>query len=143
MRGAEITSLSSTMASGRPTFCVVASPNLDAPRRLKRKLTIGSFGAAVEPWLRVRQVLAREYDPPLDRDPLPAGILRGHQLGIGRSGIPEEPELELRRPAEDLLEPRRVLQARHLDEDAVAPCRWIEGSVVPSWSTRRRTTSMD
>ena len=41
--GAEITSLSSTMANGRPTFSCVACANLRAPEELKRKLTIGSL----------------------------------------------------------------------------------------------------
>ena len=42
-RGAEMTSLSSTMARARPTFSVVVCPKRWAPRRLKRKLTIGSL----------------------------------------------------------------------------------------------------
>ena len=41
--GAEITSLSSTMANGLPTFCCVTSANLRAPEVLKRKVTIGSL----------------------------------------------------------------------------------------------------
>jgi hypothetical protein len=40
--GADITSLSSTMAKGRPTFSCVARPNLRAPVLLNLKLTIGS-----------------------------------------------------------------------------------------------------
>src|SRR5207237_8545190 len=40
--GAEITSLSSTMAKGCPTFSNVAWANLREPALLKRKLTIGS-----------------------------------------------------------------------------------------------------
>ena len=40
--GAEITSLSSTIAKGCPTFSDVACANLREPEVLKRKLTIGS-----------------------------------------------------------------------------------------------------
>ena len=40
--GAEITSLSSTIANGCPTFSVVACANLRAPEVLKRNETIGS-----------------------------------------------------------------------------------------------------
>ena len=43
MTGAEITSLSSTMANGRPTFSCVTCANLRAPDELKRKVTIGSL----------------------------------------------------------------------------------------------------
>ena len=40
--GAESTSLSSTMAKGRPTFSWVARPNLLAPAPVNLKLTTGS-----------------------------------------------------------------------------------------------------
>jgi protein-export membrane protein SecD len=42
MTGAEITTLSSTMANGRPTFFAVTSPNLRAPPVVRRKFTTGS-----------------------------------------------------------------------------------------------------
>ncbi len=42
MRGAETTSLSSTIAMRRPTFSEVACPKRWAPFRLNLKLTIGS-----------------------------------------------------------------------------------------------------
>ncbi len=41
MRGAEITSSSSTMAKGEPTLAAVYSPNLRAPETLNWKLTAG------------------------------------------------------------------------------------------------------
>ena len=41
--GAEITSLSSTMANGLPTFSCVTCANLRAPLVLKRNETIGSL----------------------------------------------------------------------------------------------------
>ena len=43
MTGAEITSLSSTIANGRPTFSCVACAKRRAPLLLKRKVTIGSL----------------------------------------------------------------------------------------------------
>ncbi len=43
MTGAEITSLSSTMAKGRPTFSWVACAKRRAPAELKRNDTIGSL----------------------------------------------------------------------------------------------------
>ena len=41
--GAEITSLSSTIANGLPTFSCVTRANLRAPLELKRNVTIGSL----------------------------------------------------------------------------------------------------
>ncbi len=43
MTGAEITSLSRTMANSRPTFSVVACAHRRAPEALKRMLTTGSL----------------------------------------------------------------------------------------------------
>ena len=55
MTGAEITSLSSTMANGKPTFSDVACENLRAPEVLKRNETIGSPERWSKPgWASVR-----------------------------------------------------------------------------------------
>ena len=52
-------------------------------------------------------------------------------------------EIELRRLAEELLEPRRVLQARDLHQNAVATLALDRGSTVPSSLTRRSMIWID
>ena len=110
---------------------------------LKRKLTIG--------WLVrwSKAGCASMRSPPstmiaaLDRDALAAGVAGRQQVDVARALARRAmPELELRGPAEDLLQPLRILQARHLDEDAVGALALDVGSVVPSASTRRRITSI-
>ena len=127
--GAEITSLSSTIANGCPTFSDVACANLREPELLKRKLTIGSPDALVEAGLRVGQVAAGDQNLLLDD----IGYLRrgrAHQhFGIGRHparlrlirrhGRIDHAEFHLGGLAEQFLQPARILQARHLDQDTV------------------------
>ena len=119
MTGAEITSLSSTIASGRPTFSVVAWPKRCAPRMLKRKLTIGSFvrlskaGCASvrsPPSTMTRRSTGTRWPP---------ASFEGSRSTSAAPCCGEHAEFELRGPAEDILQTLRVLQARHLDEDAV------------------------
>ena len=107
------------MASARPTASVVTWPKRCAPRMLNLKLTMGSPLRGIEARLRVDQVFALDDDALLDGEV--ALVLRRQGLDVAgrRAGVGDEPELELRRRAEDLLQPPRVLQARHLDEDAV------------------------
>jgi hypothetical protein len=52
--GAEMTSLSSTMAKGAPTFAAVYSPKARAPDGLKRKVTTGRPFWSKLGWLSVR-----------------------------------------------------------------------------------------
>ncbi len=95
---------------------------------LNRKLTIGSADALIEARLGVGKVLARHHDPFLDQ----VGLLvrravenfrfrrrAALQRLVDRNGLVDHPEGKLRGLAEDILEPLRVLQAGHLDEDAV------------------------
>ena len=127
MTGAEITLLSSTMANGLPTFCWVASANLRAPVELKRKLTIGSLLRWSKPGCastRSAPETSTRFSMRYFSPPSPSrisescggcecdGLLRRHRLI-------DHAEIELRGLAEDFLQPRRILQAGHLDEDAV------------------------
>ena len=144
MRGAEITFPSRTMANSLPTFSDVTSPNFWPPRILKRKLTIGSCVRAVEARLRIGQVLALNHDALLDGNL--AGffdLIQKFDLGRICARLGDEAEFELRRLAENFLELFRVLQARHLDENAVVALALDIRLLVPSASTRRRSTSID
>jgi hypothetical protein len=72
----------------------------------------------VEGGLGVGEVRAVHDDAPLDRDALAVGVARGQEVDVRRPGLGGHAELELCRPAQDLLEPLGILKARHLDEDA-------------------------
>ena len=80
--------------------------------------------ALVEAGLRVGQVLALHHDALLDRiraGDLPRRVELVEHVDVGRivAGVGDEAEFELRGRAENFLEAIRVLQARHLHEDAV------------------------
>ncbi len=131
--GAEITLLSSTMASGRPIASVVAWPKRCAPRMLKRKLTIGSL---------VR--LSKAGCASTDRSPstmtrrstgtrLPPSSLHGQHVHVGRARLaraggirasPCVPRISFRRCGS--CRPGTCTRMRS------APWRWMFGSVVPS-----------
>ena len=98
------------------------APKRWAPRMLKRKLTIGSLVRLVEGRLRVDQVVALDDDAALDRDR--AGRLASsrsaacrHRPALGLSATKRNSSFAV--CAEELLEALRILQARHLDQDAV------------------------
>ena len=120
MTGAEITLPSSTMANGRPTFSDVTWPNFCAAAQIEAESDVGLAGLLVEALLRVDQILAVDHDALLHRD-RPAALLHRQGLDLVRriAGIGDEPEVELGGLADDLLELRRVLKARHLDQHAV------------------------
>ena len=121
MRGAEITLLSSTMASGRPTASVVTWPKRWRAADVEAEIDDRLAGALVEAGLGVDQVLALHDDALLDGHAWPPSSCGRQRLDVAgrRAGIGDEAELELRGRAEDLLQALRVLQARHLHEDAV------------------------
>ena len=77
-------------------------------------------GALVEGRLRVGEIAALDDDAALDRHALAVRVLA---TAAGRRrprpARASMPELELGGPAEDILQALRVLQAGHLDEDAV------------------------
>src|SRR5579883_1853360 len=74
----------------------------------------------VEARLRVDQVLALHHHPFFDRDRRAAILLRQFLDLVRRlAGLGDEAEFQLGGGAENLLEPGRVLQARHLYQDAV------------------------
>ena len=128
--GAEITSLSSTMAKGLPTFSCVACANLRAPRGVEAEGHDRLAGALVEAGLRIGQVAARDQHALVDQVGRPARLLgavqkfviRRHaalQRLLRRARNVDHAEIELGGLAEQFLEPGRVLQARHLHQDAV------------------------
>ena len=86
--------------------------------------------ALVEAGLGVGQVLARDDDALLDHIGLVVlGLGALEQLGIrrhvalyrliDRRGLVDQPERQLGGLAEQFLQPRRILQARHLHQDAI------------------------
>ena len=117
--GAEITSLSSTMASGRPTILRrrlaealrAADVEAEIDDRLVGALSkAGCASVRSPPSTMTRRSTGTRW-PPASRD--------GQQVDVGRARLRQHAELELGGLAEDLLQPLRILQARHLDEDAV------------------------
>ena len=119
MRGAEITLPSSTMANSLPTFSDVTWPNFWPPRRLKRKLTSGSpVRESKLGWASVRSSPATitRFCTAI----VPPCCLR-QDLALARriARIGDEAEFELGGRAEQILDLGGVLQARHLDQDAV------------------------
>ena len=65
--GAEITSLSSTMANARPTFSVRRLRELARARRIEAEIDDRLAGALVEARLRVGEIGARHQDALLDQ----------------------------------------------------------------------------
>ena len=119
MRGAEMTLPSSTMANGRPTLSEVTWPKRWPPRRLKRKLTSGSPVRESKPGC----ASTRSSPDTITRfstGNVPPCCCGSVSTSLGRlAGVGDEAELELGGGAEQLLQLGRVLQARHLDDDAV------------------------
>ena len=119
MRGAEITLPSSTMANSLPTFSEVTWPKLWPPRRLKRKLTSGS------PVRESKLGCASTRSSPATITRFCTGIVPpccwGKHLEFARriARIGDQAEFQLGGRAEQILDLRGVLQARHLDQDAV------------------------
>ena len=86
--------------------------------------------ALIEAWLRIGQILSRHHDAFLDQEGLVVLGLRAlEQLRfrgntslrglIGRNRLIDQPEGQLGGLAEQLLQPRGILQARHLHQNAV------------------------
>ena len=127
MTGAEITLLSSTIANGLPTFCWVASANLRAPVELKRKLTIGSplrwskpgCASIRSPPETSTRFSMRYFCAALAVENFRIRRRMRRQRLLRRHRQVDHAEIELRGLAENLLQPRRVLQARHLHQNAV------------------------
>ncbi len=95
-------------------------PEALAAAQVEAEIDVGFAGAAVEAGLRVDEILARHHHALLDRDRARTVRLRQRLVVAGRlAGVGDEPELELGGGAEQVLQLRRVLQARHLDEHAV------------------------
>ena len=120
MRGAEITLLSSTMASGRPTILRRRLAEALGAADVEAEVDDRLVGAAVEGGLGVDEIAALDDDAALDRHALAA--LRPATAACRRRPRPAAPS---RRNSSFAVSPRmllealRVLQARHLDEDAV------------------------
>ena len=128
--GAEITSLSSTMANGRPTFSCVTVANLRAPAVLKRNVHDRLAGALVEARLGVGQFVARHQHLLLNQDRRLGialafvkhfGIRRrpARQRVLRRHRTVDHAEFEFRGLADDLEQPLRIAEARHLHQHAV------------------------
>ena len=129
--GAEITSLSSTMAKGLPTFSCVTCGEFARARGVEAEGDDRLAGALIEARLRVGQVAARHQDALLDhvgRPWLRCRCRREFRLPAAAGpAAPARPvivdvdhaEIELGGLAEQFLQPRRILQARHLHQDAV------------------------
>ena len=122
MTGASITLLSSTIANGLPTLAWVASANLRAPLELNLKLTMGSLVRWSKPgWASVRS--APETSTRFSMRYF-ASAFAVEYLGIrrwtrcrrlfGRHRQIDHAKIQLRRLAENVLQPRRILQAWHL-----------------------------
>ena len=84
MTGAEITSLSSTIANGRPTFSCVTWANLRAPEVLNLNETIGSLVRWSKPGCASVRSSPDDDDPLFQKIGLPAFRFRSHR----RSRIP-------------------------------------------------------
>ena len=141
------------MASGRPTFSVVAWPKRCAPRMLKRKLTIGSLRAAVEGRLRVGQIAAFDDDAALDGHALAAPSFEGNRSTSAAPCWASMRNSSFAVLPEDILQTLRVLETRHLDEDPVGAlaldvrlgrAQRVDAAAKTSiaWSTARRTFSL-
>jgi hypothetical protein len=91
------------------------------PADVEAEVDDGLVGAAVEGGLGVDQLAALGDDPALHGNALAARVLRGKHVHVGGALLADEAEFELRRAAQELLQALRVLEARHLDEDAVGP----------------------
>ena len=105
--GAEITSLSSTIAKGRPTFSLRGLAELARARGIEAEIDDRLAGALVETGLRVGEVAARDDDALLDQVghaafacacrrgfPIPAagGVC---QRLLGGHGLVDHAEIEL------------------------------------------------
>ncbi len=151
--GAEITLLSSTIAKGLPTFFCVACPKRWAPFVSNRKETIGSLVR----WSKPACASVRSSPETSTRrstryfcfglstegrisSPAGAWLLSASLTGVDVSTIWKVSlAVWSRRCFSRWGSPSPGTWTRMRFE----PCRSIRGSVVPSWSTRRRTTSID
>ena len=151
--GAEIHWLSSTMAKRLPMFSAGAWPKRLAPRPLKRKATCGSLfwpntwlaDTRSSPDTTMRFFSVRSSGPLADFMIMsPAGAGGGGRPGV-RGGAASSTIWKLSlavlpmmaRSLSGSLSPGASTTIR------AAPWRMMVGSRVPSWSTRRRITSMD
>ncbi len=142
MTGAETTSLSRTMAIGRPMFSLVACPKRWAPRRLNLKLTIGSWlcwsKAGCASVSSLPSAITRRSTGTLAPLPSLEGSMstspEGLSASMRNSSLAVEPRSFSSRSG--FCSPGTWIRMRS------APCCWIEGSVVPVESRRRRMTSM-
>ena len=128
--GAEITSLSSTIANGRPTFSCVTCAKRRAPLMLNLKVTIGSLVRWSKPGCAsVRSSPVTMIRFSITYAGLPSFGVPVEQFGLRRHaallrllgtdrGV-DQPEGELRGAAEQVEDARRIVDARHLHEDAV------------------------
>ena len=119
MRGAEITLPSSTIANRRADVLGRDLAEALAAAQIEAEIDVGLAGARIEARLRVDEVLARHHHALLHRDR--AALLLRQHLDFARriAGIGDQAELQLGGRAQQILDLRRVLQARHLDQDAV------------------------
>ena len=153
--GAEITSLSSTMANGLPTFSCVTWAKLRAPRGVEAEGDDRLAGALVEAGLRVGQVLARDEDALLDHVRLPWFLAGAVEHFVVRRHVgPAAPA-----PAARLTSTMRKSSLAVLPSSSFSrvgscrpgtctrmrsvPWRWINGSTVPSSLTRRSMIWID
>ena len=154
--GAEITSLSSTMANGLPTFSCVTCGEFARAGGVEAERDDRLAGALVEAGLRVGQVVARDQHALLDHDRASSARLRACSRISSSGGT---------RPCMRLL--RRHVRYRPCGKSSLAvlpsssfsrvgscrpgtctrmrsvPWRWISGSTVPSSLTRRSMIWID
>ena len=142
IRGAEITWLSSTIASSRPTFSEVVWPKRWAPRMLNLKLTTGSPVRLSKPgWASVRSppsTMTRRSIacvwPGVSFDGSRSTSVAPGSATMRNSSFAVWPRISFSRCGS--WRPGTCTRMRS------APWRWMFGSVVPSASTRRRRTSI-
>ena len=131
MLGAESTLPSRMIANGWLTFSVVSLANLRAALLVEGDRDDRLVVLLIVALLRVGQLIALDPAQPLDRDRRNAVLGRigiGHDLAArrgdalgdvgGRGGGIDQLEFELGGLAEQALERRRILEARHLHHDA-------------------------
>ena len=92
-------------------------PELLRPPQIEAEGHVGLAGLLIEALLGVNQIRAVDHDALLNRDRPPAFLHRqGFDLIWRIAGVRDQLEVELGGLANDLLEPGRVLKARHLDQ---------------------------
>lgn len=117
------------MANSRPTFCCVAWPNRAAPFEIETERNDRLAGLLVERRLRVGEVFARNDDAILDKVRYRRIVRRVHHRRAGGgpardcflhgNALVDHLECQLGGLAENFLQPLRILQSRHLNQDAI------------------------